>query len=75
VPGVGEVDTGLEVTRKIGVFLGLISTAAIALGGYMSMQDEGTSFGEARDQISGAVGGGEGGREGGPPPPPPPPAR
>lgn len=74
VPGVGEVDTGLEVTRKIGVYLGLISTAAIALGGYMSMQDEGTSFSQARDQLSGSVGG-EGGQgpEGGPPPPPPPP--
>ena len=79
VPGVGEVDTGLEVTRKIGVFFGLIASAAVALGGYMSMQDEGTSFGEARDQLSGTVSGGSGGPGGGPPPPggpsggPPPP--
>ncbi|MSO40436.1 MAG: hypothetical protein EXQ70_00790 [Solirubrobacterales bacterium] len=38
---------GLE--RGIGVWLGLIATAGIALGGYMGMQEEGTSFAEQAD--------------------------
>ena len=31
-------------TREIGVFLGLIASAGIAYGGWMAMQEEGTSF-------------------------------
>lgn len=58
-----------EADRKFGLFLGLIAAAAIAVGGYLSMQDEGTSFAEAADQFSGERGAG---RSTAPPPPPPP---
>lgn len=61
----------VEITRKIGLFLGLIATAAIAAGGWLAMQEEGTSFGDARDQLSGAVSGGGSGDSPTPPPPPP----
>jgi hypothetical protein len=57
--------TGIEHTRKIGVWLGLIAAAGVAVGGYMAMQEEGTSFG---DQASGLGGGGDAG-SGTPPPP------
>ena len=43
---------GGEVSRKIGVFLGLIAAAGIAYGGYESMQEEGTSFAAERDRLS-----------------------
>jgi hypothetical protein len=65
----GDVPNGVDVTRKIGVFLGLIAAGGIAYGGWQSMQDDGTTFSEARDQLSGAVSGG--GRPAAPPPPPP----
>jgi hypothetical protein len=43
-PGLGDTDFG----REIGIWLGLIATAGVAVGGYFSMQEEGTSFaGEA----------------------------
>ena len=51
----------IDVSTSIGVWLGLISAAAIAYGGWAAMQEEGSTFG-------GQVGGGT------PPPPPPPPA-
>jgi hypothetical protein len=38
--------------REIGVWLGLITTAGIAVGGYLGMQEEGTSFTDVRDQVS-----------------------
>jgi hypothetical protein len=60
--------TGIDHTRKIGVWLGLITAAAIAVGGYMAMQEEGTTFG---DEASRFGGGGDAGA-GTPPPPPPP---
>lgn len=66
-----EVDT----TRSYGVFLGLIAAAGIAYGGWRAMEEEGTSFGDAADRLSGpgdGPGGGPG--TGAPPPPPPPPS-
>lgn len=56
------LDTPGNSGREIGVFLGLIAAAAITYGGWMAMQEEGTSF---SDQASGLGGGGEA-----PPPPP-----
>jgi hypothetical protein len=44
---------GDGVGREIGVWLGLITTAGIAYGGYLGMQEEGTSFGDVRDQVAG----------------------
>jgi hypothetical protein len=55
--GLGDL---VDVSTSIGVWLGLICSAAIAYGGWAAMQEEGTTFG-------GQVGGT-------PPPPPPPPA-
>jgi hypothetical protein len=57
-----------ELDRKIGIWLGLVSAVAIALGGYLAMQEEGTSFQGAADRL-----GGSHGTEPGTPPPPPPP--
>jgi len=46
-PGEGDVD------REIGLYLGLLATAGIAVGGYLAMQEEGTSFTDERDRLSG----------------------
>jgi hypothetical protein len=54
-------------TLKFGIFLGLIAAAGIAYGGYMAMKEEGTTFGDAADRLSGGSGDGP---SGGPPPPP-----
>ena len=51
-------------SRKFGVFLGLIAAAGIAYGGWLAMQEEGTSFGDQAGPASAAA-----------TPPPPPPAR
>jgi hypothetical protein len=68
------LDTPYDGSRKYGAFLGLIAVAAITYGGWRAMQEEGASFGDVGDQLSG---GGQGpGTEAAPPPPassPPPP--
>lgn len=51
----------VDATLKFGIFLGLISAAGIAYGGYSAMREEGATFGDAADRLSG----------GGTPPPPP----
>ncbi|HMC05893.1 MAG TPA: hypothetical protein VKG89_00725 [Solirubrobacterales bacterium] len=56
----------VDHSRKIGVWLGLIATGALTMGGYLAMQEEGTSFGGEADRFRG---GGTGGT-GAPPPPP-----
>jgi multidrug transporter EmrE-like cation transporter len=58
-----------EASRKIGLFLGLIAVAGIALGGWLAMQEEGTTFGGEADRL----GGGGAAPGAGPPAPPPPP--
>jgi hypothetical protein len=52
-PGAGE-SAGLEidVTRKIGAYLGFFAAAGIAVGGYLAMQEEGTSFAAAADSLA-----------------------
>ena len=60
------LDTPGDADRKFGVFLGLILAAAIAYGGWRSMQDEGTSFGDQADRLQD-----RGGNDDAPPPPPP----
>jgi hypothetical protein len=37
--------------REIGLWLGLLATAGIAIGGYLGMQEEGTSFSEQGDRL------------------------
>jgi len=78
-PGGGGDFSGVEVdvTLKVGIFLAFAAAVGIAYGGYRAMQEEGMTFGDVGDQLSG--GGGHqppsGGQPpaGGPPPPPPPP--
>jgi hypothetical protein len=64
------LDPPYEAGREIGVFLGLIAAAAVAYGGWRSMQEEGTSFGQQADALQDRHGGGD---DAPPPPPPPPP--
>jgi len=56
----------VDATRSIGIFLGLIAAGGIAYGGYSAMREEGITFGDAADRLSGGPGAGA------PPPPPPP---
>src|SRR3954470_23177129 len=51
---------GIDVTRKFGVWLGLLSAAAITYGGWRAMQETGASFSGP------GAGGGGGGGGGGP---------
>jgi hypothetical protein len=46
---------GFHAGIKIGIWLGLIAAVAITYGGYLAMQDEGTSLSDVRDQASHAV--------------------
>jgi hypothetical protein len=72
-PDLGLPDVqGLDHSRKIGVWLGLISVAAVTIGGFLAMQEEGTSFAAEADRFRGG-GTGTGGPGAGPPQPPPPP--
>jgi hypothetical protein len=73
VPGVaGTALNGgeIEASVKIGVFLGLLGALGVMVGGYLSMQEEGTSFAGEADRFRGG-GTGPGGPGEGPPPPPP----
>jgi hypothetical protein len=65
--GAGDI-SGIDHTRKIGVWLGLIAAIGVAYGGWRTMQEEGTSFGAEADRFRGAPDE----RSAGPPPPPPP---
>jgi uncharacterized membrane protein YhaH (DUF805 family) len=66
-PGGGSFGgVSVDTTLQVGIFLGLISAAGIAYGGYSAMREEGITFGDAADRLSG------GGHGGGPPSPPPP---
>lgn len=68
-PGGGDFGgVTVDTTLKLGIFLALIAAAGIAYGGYSAMREEGMTFGDAADRLSG---GGEQPPAGGPPPPPP----
>jgi len=56
----------VDATRSVGIFLGLIAAGGIAYGGYRAMREEGMTFGDAADRLSGSGSGG-----GAPPSPPP----
>ncbi|MEK6271291.1 MAG: hypothetical protein AABM42_01410 [Actinomycetota bacterium] len=46
--------SGIDNTRKIGVWLGLIAAIGVAYGGWRAMQEEeGASFGEPADRLRG----------------------
>jgi hypothetical protein len=81
IPGVaGTALAGAEVETsiKIGVILGLLATIGITVGGYLGMQEEGTSFAGEADRFRGGGTGGPGaggpGAPGAGPPQPPPPS-
>lgn len=69
------IDPPGSLDRKLGVFLGLIFAAALTYGGWLAMQDEGTSFQDAADRLGGdrddGPGPGPGGGDGDPYAPPP----
>jgi hypothetical protein len=46
---------GFHAGIKIGIWLGLIAAAAITYGGYLAMNEEGTSLSDVREQASGAL--------------------
>jgi hypothetical protein len=56
------------IDLKFGILLALIGALVVAYGGWQSMQEEGTTFEDARDQLQSRYGGPGGGAE-------PPPAR
>ncbi len=72
-PGFGVPDVaGLDHSRKIGVWLGLIAVAAVTVGGYLAMQEEGTSFAGEAERFPGGGTGGPGVASPPPQAPPPP---
>jgi len=74
-PGGGDFGgVAVDLTLKIGIFLALISAVGIAFGGYSAMQEEGASFGDAADRLSGG-GPPSGGQPSGDPAQPPPPSQ
>ncbi|MGN6216219.1 MAG: hypothetical protein ACTHN7_04570 [Solirubrobacterales bacterium] len=65
----------VDVSPTVGIFLGLITAAGIAYGGYRAMQEEGVTFGDVGDRLGGGRGpGGPGAPGGGGEVPPQPPA-
>jgi len=71
--------TGVDVSRAIGIYLGLIAAAGVTYGGYRAMQEEGSSFGDIGDQLGGRGQGSDRPTQppsssATPPPPPPPPS-
>ncbi len=51
------LDPIADADRKFGLFLGLIAAVGIAVGGYLTMQEEGTSFDDFADGFGGDGGG------------------
>jgi hypothetical protein len=71
-PDFGVDVSGIDHTRKIGAFIGLIAAAALTYGAWRAMQDEGASFQRSADRLRDRGGPGTGGYGGGEPAPPPP---
>jgi hypothetical protein len=61
----------VDVSPAVGIFLGLLAAIGIAYGGYRGMQEEGASFGEVGDRLSGAASATPPPPAGHQPPPPP----
>lgn len=77
VPTLGEAAVEISLGREPGIWLGLAAAVAVAIGGYMTMQEEGITFADAADRFSGDRGAHAvppppaGGAQTPPPPPPP----
>src|SRR3954465_4395890 len=54
-----DVPDQVDITRKFGIWLGLLSTAAMAYGGWRAMQEAGTSFGDLGSGSRGTAPGGD----------------
>jgi hypothetical protein len=52
VPMLGEAALESSLAREPGIWLGLAAAVAVAVGGYKTMQAEGTSFNDAADRLS-----------------------
>jgi hypothetical protein len=75
-PGFGTFGgVSVDATLEFGIFLGLITAAGIAYGGYRGMQEEGTTFSGTADKLSGSGDNPPPPSSTPPPPPPPPPAQ
>ena len=68
-PNIAGVDLpdGVDKTRKIGVWLGLLAAIGVTYGGWRAMQEEGASYGGQTDRLRE--------RDRGPGAPPPPPSQ
>ncbi len=62
----------VDATLSLGIFLGLIAAGGIAFGGYSTMKEEGITFGDAADRLSGGGSPPHQHTASAPPPPPPP---
>jgi hypothetical protein len=51
----GAVHVSYSYGIKIGIWLGLIAAVGLTYGGYLGMQDEGTSLADVREQAGGAL--------------------
>ncbi|MEX2107753.1 MAG: hypothetical protein WD827_02555 [Solirubrobacterales bacterium] len=72
IPTFGGPSSDVDLSREFGVWLGLLAAIGVAVGGYLTMQEEGISFADAADNLSGgSSGGGPGSGAQAPPPPPP----
>jgi hypothetical protein len=70
-PGAGTFPgVSVDVSPTVGIFLGLLASAGVAYGGYRAMQEEGSSFADVGDRLSGGGAPRETGRAAVPPPPP-----
>lgn len=56
VPTLGEAAIEISLGREPGIWLGLAASIAVAVGGYMTMQEEGITFADAADRFSGGQG-------------------
>lgn len=65
VPTLGEAAIEITLGREPGIWLGLAAAVTVTVGGYMTMQEEGITFADAADRISG----GDHGTHAAPPPP------
>jgi hypothetical protein len=52
VPTLGEAAIEISLGRELGIWLGLAAAIAVAVGGYMTMQEEGITFADAADRFS-----------------------
>ncbi len=71
-PGFGTFGgVSVDATLEYGIFLGLLAAIGIAFGGYKAMQEEGISFSDTADKLSGPGAGSPPPPSATPPPPPP----